>query len=257
MTDIRFADVSEFQSNIDADAYIRGGHRVIICRVHNGYRPDRFMPTRATYLRAQPFTAIGWYQYVVKDRDPGLQAHEFASVVGQLRANEFPIGDFEEGTGNQTSRAEAWMRVVDGWAKFPSTLYSGDAFIRAQLGGISHWVGKRPVWIASYPVSYAPVPSMEPAGATFWQFSDREKFPGIAGGVDASIYHGTAQQFLERVRPVAAAPPKPKPREESITLALPGGRIETIVERASGEVFRRHQTAPGNGWSGWTSLGKP
>src|SRR5215472_12687493 len=121
MSDITFADISEFQSNIDADAYIKGGHTVIICRVHNGYRADKMMPGRATYLRGKPFVSVGWYQYLAKDRDAGQQAREFMSVIGRLRPNEFPILDLEEGAGNQTARAESWFKEVDPWAGFLAT----------------------------------------------------------------------------------------------------------------------------------------
>ena len=33
-----------------------------------------------------------------------------------------------------------------------------------------------------------------------WQHTDKAKFPGLAGGVDGSISHGTAQEFLRVMR---------------------------------------------------------
>ena len=200
MTDITLADASEYQPNVDADAYIKGGHAVLIVRVHNGYRPDKEMPGRARYLRGKPFVALGWYQFLAEDRDAATQAREFISTVGALHPNEFPILDLEKGRGNQTPRAEAWFKVIDQWAGFQASLYSGSSFIRYQLNTTAHW-GSRPLWIASYPNSYQPVPSLEPGGADWWQYTDRGHFPGIPGAVDGSIFHGTAQQFLARVRP--------------------------------------------------------
>jgi GH25 family lysozyme M1 (1,4-beta-N-acetylmuramidase) len=253
MADITFADISEFQESLDADAYIAGGHEVIICRVHNGYRPDHKMPERAVYVRSKPFAAVGFYQYLAASRDAATQAQEFCSTVGRLKANEFPILDLEEGAGDQTPRAHAWFALVDRWAGFEATLYSGASFLRSALGGVASW-GARPLWIASYPASFQPVPAAEPHGADLWQYSDRESFPGLAGRVDGSIFHGTAQQLLAvttggRTVPAVTA-------GEVVAVSRPDGGQAVVTERA-GEVFYAVQDATGGRWSAWTSLGRP
>jgi GH25 family lysozyme M1 (1,4-beta-N-acetylmuramidase) len=264
MADIKLADISEFQQNVDADLYIKSGHDVLICRVHNGYRQDKMLPQRVAYLRSKPFVALGWYQYIAPDRDPVTQAHEFISTIGRLRPNEFPIGDLEEGAGNQTRRAEAWFKVVDAWAGFQASLYSGQSFLEKQLGGVRHW-GRRPLWVAAYLDSHQPTPSGEPRGATWWQYTDRGRFPGMPGPVDGSIYHGTAHQFLARVRPGAS--PMPTPPEGTVALAvatMKDGRFEVFVEKADGSVWHAWQAKEG-GWAGakpgqnaaWYSLGTP
>ena len=205
---------------------------MIICRVHNGYRMDHALPARVRYLRSKPFVAIGWYAYMVADRSATDQAREFVSMIGALRPNEFPICDHEEGEGtNQVSRTEAWFKVVDQWAGFQASLYSGRVFIRDQLGGVAHW-GRRPLWIADY-VDYTSNPAHEPAGATWWQYTDRARFPGMPGPVDGSIYHGTAHQFLARVRPGTS--PMPTPPEGTMALAvatMKDGRFEVFVEKS-------------------------
>ena len=101
MPEIRLADCSEFQSSIDAPAYLAAGHTTLIVRAHNGYRPDKLWRERRDYLRRFPFAALGFYQYIAADRDPAEQAHDFIAAVGPLRANEFPVGDLEEGKGSQ------------------------------------------------------------------------------------------------------------------------------------------------------------
>jgi GH25 family lysozyme M1 (1,4-beta-N-acetylmuramidase) len=266
MTDITLADISEFQTSIDADAYIAGGHRALICRVHNGYRADHMMPARGVYLRGKPFEALGWYQYLASGRDAATQAREFCATVGALRQNEFAVLDLEEGPGDQIPRAEAWFAVVDQWAGFQASLYSGASFLRTQLGGPARW-GQRPLWIASYPGSYQPVPALEPAGADWWQYTDRARFPGLAGGVDGSIYHGTATQFLQVVR-LGAAPPEPPPfqpfyiyiGDEMIAVAQnKDGRLELFVEKSStGEIVHKWQVEPNGKWTDkWASMGKP
>ena len=251
MTDIQFADISEHQATVDADAYLRAGHTVIICRAHNGRRADNALPERVAYLRARPFVAVGWYQYLAAERDASLQAHELVATLGRLRANEFPILDLEAGGGDQTGRADAWFRVVDAWAGFPASLYSGQAFLEDHLGGWARW--RRPRWIASYPASGRPVSAWEPAGATWWQFSDRARFAGIAGGVDASVFHGSAGGLLRTVRPAPARAARPDLGGVFVA-ARPDGGQEAFCER-DGRVWHRWQKA--GGWSPWMPLGGP
>jgi hypothetical protein len=236
--------------------------------VHNGYRADKKLPGRVTYLRSAPLVALGWYQYLAPDRDAAQQAREFIATIGSLRPNEFPVCDAEQGAGNQTPRVEAWFRVVDPWARFQASLYSGRSYLDHQLGGTGHW-GGRPLWIADY-VDYTANRRHEPAGATWWQYTDRARFPGLAGGVDGSIYHGTAQQFLARVRTGGApAPiPMPTPPEGTVAIAvatMADGRFEVFIEKASdGSVWHTWQAKEG-GWAGakpgqnagWYSLGTP
>jgi GH25 family lysozyme M1 (1,4-beta-N-acetylmuramidase) len=256
MTDTRFCDISEHQPNVDQKAYYDAGYRVFIFRTHNGYRADKIMPARLQAARKVPFTAIGLYAYLVKDRDPVQQAHEFIAGIGKLQPNEFPILDYEEiAPGNQVDRAKAWLRVVDDWAGFLASMYSGDYFFRAYLGGTSAW-GDRPTWLAAYN-------SKEPSQPhTWWQYTDSAQFPGI-GAVDGNIYHGTAAQFGHRVLGHSTpAPPvvDDKAEQGSMTAVVKGnGAIETFIEKPSGEILHRWQKGKDSGdWGDkWTSLGVP
>lgn len=263
MPDIYLADVSEFQENVDADAYIRSGHGVIICRAHNGYRADKKVPERIAYLRSKPFIALGFYQYLATDRDPRQQAHEFMGIVGSLRENEFAVLDHEHGNGSQTSRAEAWFHVVDPWAGCLASLYSGRVFLRDQLGGTGHW-DPRPLWIADY-IDYTAARRHEPEGCDWWQYTDRARFAGMSGAVDGSIFHGNAVQFLERVRPASTIPTPPEGTVALAVATMKDGRFEVFVEKEkTGEVFHAWQSKEG-GWAGskpgknaeWYSLGVP
>jgi GH25 family lysozyme M1 (1,4-beta-N-acetylmuramidase) len=263
------SDISEWQANIDAPAYLDGGHQCIIARTHNGNRPDNTMPGRRDYLRGHKFTGIGWYQYLVASRDAADQARDFVAGVGTLKGNEWPILDVEEGSGSQTSRAEAWFRVVDEWAGFPAMLYASDSFLTDKLGGSGHW-GQRPIWIAAYPYSYSPDPGAEPSQKhCLWQFSDRASFPGLSGGVDGNIAHYSASDFVAVCRS-GSAPPTPAPESpddgvEPFVVVKQDGRLEAFVQKESGEVLHAYQTAPNGGWAGsepgrtarWYSLGNP
>jgi len=245
LPDIRLADISEFQSNIDAPAYLGGGYKCLIVRAHNGYRPDNKWPGRRDYLRGYDFTALGFYQYLVSDRDAATQAREFCSTVGPLRGNEFPILDLEVGSGSQTARANAWFDVVDAWAGFPGTLYSGESFGNSNLGGWSQWEG-RPRWIAAYRSSEPTAPH------ELWQNTDHASFPGLSGGVDGNIFHGTDEQFLSTMRPGAEV----LPLEDYMAIAAcvaDNGTMHVFVEASDGSVWYTYQPKGSTSWNG----GKP
>ena len=249
------ADCSEFQENIDAPAYIAGGHHSLIVRAHNGWRPDHKWPGRRDYLRGQPFTSLGWYQYLEDGIDAAKQARDFIAAVGTLRANEYAILDHEEGAGNQINRANAWFAIVDAWAGFPATLYAGLSFCRDHLGGWERWAG-RPRWLAAYQAA-------EPRDAhELWQNTDRARFPGLNGPVDGNIFHGSDLELLKTMRPGAAPAPASSP-----TAAVLGsrvlaqnrdGRLEEFVEAADGTISHRWQSRPDGPWNaGWEGLGRP
>jgi GH25 family lysozyme M1 (1,4-beta-N-acetylmuramidase) len=255
------ADISEYQPNFDARAYIASGHSCIIIRAHNGWRPDRMFPGRRDYVRQYPFTAVGYYQYLVAGRDAAQQARDLLATIGPLRGNEFLINDHEEGSGDQTGRAQAWFNVVDSAIGFKGTLYAGQYFGRDHLSGWGHWAG-RPRWIAAYGAAEPRDPH------EFWQYSDAGHFAGLPGGVDSSVYHGTEQQFISMARGGHAAPPSmPTPPEDTVAIAATqnhDGRLAVFVELKDGQVKHCEQDKPGGEWwkkadgtYNWLSLGNP
>lgn len=263
MADIRMSDVSEFQESVNAPAYL-GGYSCLIVRAHNGYRPDNMWPGRRDYLRRFPFVALGFYQYVVPDRDAAQQARDFCACVGPLRGNEFVICDLEEGSGDQTPRAEAWLQIVDAHYGMPSTLYAGESFFRDQLGGAARWRA-RPRWMAAYRV-------VEPTDPhELWQNTSRAYFPGLPGLVDGNVFHGSPQDFARTMRggktPPSPIPPHFQEGDMITAVVKQSGAIEVFIEKASsGEVFHAWQNAPNSAWWGaepgkqnakWQSLGTP
>ena len=251
MPDTHLGDVSEFQEELDAAVYIAGGHSCLIVRAHNGHRPDHQWPGRRDYLRRYPFTALGYYQYVVASRPAGDQAREFVACVGSLRPNEFAVCDLEEGSGDQSARADAWFRVVDAWAGFPASLYSGESFFQTQLGGARRWRG-RPRWMAAYR-------STEPtAPHELWQNTNQARFLGIPGVIDGNVFHGTDHQFAhtfcaQPVLPVAL----PTGTQSVDVQMMTDGRQEIFIELKSGEVMHRWNAREGGWVEGWHSLGRP
>ena len=266
MADIRLADISEFQANIEAGAYLAAGHTCLIVRAHNGHRADHMWPVRRDYLRRYPFDAIGFYQYLVSSRPAPDQAHDFIATVGDIRANEFVVCDSEEGAGGQIDRVQSWFDVVDQRYGKPSTLYASESWFAERLGGVARW--KRPRWVAAYR-------STEPTVAhELWQCNDHSGLPGITGdGGDGNLFHGTgkdfARVFAAATGSVPAPAPAPTPAPSSpadsaldaqtiVVGMLPNGGHEVFVELPSGEIVHRWQAADGS-WApaNWPTLGTP
>lgn len=270
MADTYMIDISEWQSDIDAPTYKKAGYELIICRTYSGYSPDKKMPGRRDYLRGAGLTGIGWYCYLAASKDPADQARAFINTIGTLKSNEWPILDIEEGSGNQTSRAEAFLKVVDQWAGFPGMIYASEGFFSAQLNGCSYWKG-RPVWVAAYRNSYSPDPAGEPkCGQILWQYTDRASVPGVSGGVDRNVSRKTVADFMKAARPGGAAPKPPEPvappdQSEIGPVVKLDGAIAVFAQRQSGEVLWAYQKGENSGWTGsepgkpakWYSLGNP
>lgn len=264
MPDSYMADVSEWQENVDAAAYQKGGYHVLICRTYNGHEPDNKMPGRRDYLRGSGLDGVGWYCYLESGYDPADQARAFIQTIGELRPNEWPILDHEEGSGDQTGRAEAFLKVTDEWAGFPTMIYASESFFDSHLSGPDHWKG-RPKWLAGYRNTYSPDPSGEhDYGQVLWQYTDRASIPGIPGGVDCNVTRRSVAEFMSAVRPGGA--PQPAPAEHEIgPLVKVDGRIVVFAQRDSGEVLHAYQTEVNGGWAGsepgttakWYSLGNP
>ena len=55
-----------------------------------------------------------WYQYLRAGQDVRSQANAFINWIGpNLNEGEIPILDLEEGSGNQSGRANQWFAIID------------------------------------------------------------------------------------------------------------------------------------------------
>ena len=244
MADTRLADISEWQTSIDAPAYLNGGYKCLIVRAHSGYRPDKYWPARRDYLRQHNFTALGYYAYLTADRDAAQQAREFVDCVGALRGNEFVVLDSEEGSGSQVTRCETWFATVDRAYGLPSTLYASESWFNDKLGGAARWAS-RPRWVAAYR-------STEPTMAhELWQNTDAARFPGLSGTVDGNVFHGSDQQFLSTMRRGNVEPP-PQPEDYVAITAAQNANdaLHVFVEAKDGSIWYTYQPKGKTAWNG-------
>jgi GH25 family lysozyme M1 (1,4-beta-N-acetylmuramidase) len=191
---LTFVDVSVYQGHIDWPRVRANG---AILRSTIGLHVDGQLAHNRAGARANPhIVTVGYYCYLKAGVDAAAQARTFASAVGPLRADEFMALDVEEGGGDQSGRANAFLATLRALHVDPKQefVYSGLYFKRSHLGGVrirgDHW------WIAAYG-------PREPTDAhALWQYSNHVHFDGI-GYADASIFHGTAAQWHALITPTA------------------------------------------------------
>ena len=169
-------DVSEFQAPASGNApnwtgikAQNGGAACIRVGYGNAHLDGMLVSNRAK-IKALKFGFCGLYQYLRAGQDVHSQANAFIGWIGpHLNPGEIPILDLEEGSGDQSSRANQWFGIIDaeyGLAKLPlnqrSWLYSGESFAEEHgLGPV--FAGARHTWVAAYR-------STEPTlGHTLWQ----------------------------------------------------------------------------------------
>ena len=208
MTDTRMPDVSEFQTGASAPNWagiksVNGGAGIIRVGYGNSHLDHMFV-SNYTAMKANNFRFIGLYQYLRKDQDVASQAHAFTNWIGPPSA-VYPgtvfILDLEEGSGDQSGRANQWHSIVDhyyGLDKLPlnmrSWLYSYTSFINScNLGGIFR--SDRRTWVAAYQNSELGLPPH-----TLWQSTDGQfgsnvvNWPGC-GRCDSSISHHSLSEL--------------------------------------------------------------
>jgi GH25 family lysozyme M1 (1,4-beta-N-acetylmuramidase) len=196
---LHLPDVSEFQSNVDwAKVASRNGGAAIIRAMYGANHVDKawYNGARRKDAHANGVRALGIYQYLVQNQDPVQQAQAFVSLVGSLQPGEFAIVDLEEGDGDQSARANAWLKYVDGKLTYPgyagAWLYSGESFFKDHgLMPIAN--SARHTWVAAYAQN-------EPSdvGHTLWQHTEKEAWDGI-GTCDCSIFNGDLNGLLAKI----------------------------------------------------------
>ena len=179
------------------------------------------------------YAFLGLYQYILPG-DIAAQARAFCQWVGELAPNEIPIADIEEGSGDQSGRAETWFGIVDstlGLSPLPlskrSWLYSSENFLTNQLNRVC--TSGRSIWVAAYG-------DAEPTlGHILWQPTDGKRGPHItawagAGKVDTNLFHGTLEQLAAAI----SRDDLPYSENEFLNLIQQGVAAELRTAGASG-----------------------
>jgi len=220
MAQLHVPDVSEFQSDVTWPKVKarNGGAAIIRVSYGTGHEDILWSQGRRASAEAAGMRALGFYHYLVAGQDALAQAQVFVRLVGSLKPGQFAVLDLEEGSGDQSGRANTFLGYCDKHLTYAgyqgAWLYSGASFAAAQgLGPI--FASKRHTWVAAYPNSY---PSAEPGlPHSLWQHTNgsigkcsNQPWPGI-GFCDCSQFDGSLDDFLARIHSGSAPAPDPQP----------------------------------------------
>lgn len=203
MDPLHLPDVSEFQPDVDwaAVAAHNGGAAIIRALYGTGHVDGAWYGgARRADAHAKGIRVLGIYQYLTAQEAAAAQAAAFVRLVGRLAPGEFAVVDLEEGDGDQSARATAWLEAVDDGVGYPgyhgSWLYSGEAFL-GEHGLLKLARAGRRLWVAAYGQAEPSVPHL------LWQHTDAEEWPGI-GRCDCSVFHGDVGALRDAVCAAAA-----------------------------------------------------
>jgi GH25 family lysozyme M1 (1,4-beta-N-acetylmuramidase) len=197
------ADTNEFHPLVDAVAYRDSreadgtNHPIIIMRATYSNTHVDFAYVRNIRAARAAGLYVGHYGYMVANVDAAAQGNFFGQIMTQ--SGGYKLGDSiwcddEEGSGDQTGRAEAWLaaahKVLRDHTK-DEGVYSGVAFWQAHLGSLPSGPNR---WVAAYGQSDPHLASED-----LWQFSDNRTMTGISGPCDASIYMGNTNDWLRMI----------------------------------------------------------
>jgi hypothetical protein len=215
-------DTSEFQTGASAPNWSgiksQNGGAGIIRVCYGDAHLDKMFVSNKTALQSNGFKFALLYQYLVAGQDVTAQAEAFCNYIGsgQLKPWMRPAVDLEEGSGNQSGRAQTWFNYVDhffGLDVLPlpqrSWLYTGDAFGQSSgLSGIC--ASPRHTWVAKYS---ATKPTL---GYTLWQSTNGSVGVNITnwsgcGKIDTSITSLTLSQLVAAIQATAGVSDVPIP----------------------------------------------
>lgn len=227
-------DVSEFQAPGSGNApnwagiKAQNGGAAIIRVGYGNDHLDRMFVSNYTALKANGFKVKGLYQYLRAGQDVPSQANAFINWIGPPSAvadGTMFMLDLEEGTGDQSTRANQWFSIVDAFygldiqpLSVRSWLYSGNNFA-IDHGLAPIFRSARRTWVAAYG-------SVEPAlPHSLWQSTDGQaQFPtnrtnwAGCGFCDTSVYHGTIDELASLGWHADPAPPDTPPPATQIPL---------------------------------------
>lgn len=197
------ADTNEFHPLVDAVAYRDSRepdgtkHPIVIMRVSYSITHIDLAYARSIRLARAAGLYVGHYGYMVASVDAAAQGSFFGHVM--MTTGGYHLGDSiwcddEEGAGNQTPRAQAWLDAAHKVLRDHTPdegVYSGAAFWEAHLGSLPTGPNR---WVAAYGQSDPHLTSED-----LWQFTDNRNVPGVSGPCDASIYMGNVNDWLKMI----------------------------------------------------------
>lgn len=201
-------DVSNWQRQIDWLAVSGTGHTFVFAKATEGttYTDVTFALNRSgakgigKRFGAYHFAKPGGSTDAAAVAGAVAQADFFLSVAQPLQGELLPVLDLENAGGLSVARltlwVEAWLDQVVARTGIKPLVYVSPSFWKTRLGDspVVAMSGHR-LWIAHWTKDALPIlpgASWGGLGWSFWQWSNCQKVPGIAGCVDGDRYNGSS-----------------------------------------------------------------
>lgn len=173
------------------------------------------------------------------------QARHFVSVIGDVRqaGTMPPILDIEStgglGAGQLVTWAQVFTETVRQLTGRAPVVYTYVNFWSSRMAGTTAFT-RFPLWLAYYNAQVYPPLIGGWQDHTMWQYTDRAKISGIAGGVDRNRFMGTASELaafadgtIETPWPVTAPG---GPTKVKATGAIRSARVTWVPGAANGSL---------------------
>lgn len=233
-------DVSKWQGTVDWARVPEDRVTFAISRTGDGKTRDEMF--NENWRKSSSFSR-GSYHYFRADRDGKFQAElvlDMLNQAGGMTAKDLPPAiDIEGGAvknlpggviagtkdlpmGLVVEECLEFLDVIESQLKITPLVYTGQAFhwwLSQARPELAEEFAKYPLWTPDYRA--VPRVPADARGAKFpwshwtiWQYTNRERVPGIATPVDGNYFRGTREEYQKfvaslRHEPVSLVPPTP------------------------------------------------
>jgi hypothetical protein len=169
VSDLLIPDISRWQGQVDWNQFHPPAVIIKAGGADGGFYED---PNFKILAAAADAHKVPWIAYYFCDPggDPHLQASHFFGIARR----EAVVADIESGGGDQRAFATAFCANLKN-----AILYTG-----LNHEQVDNLAGIAPTWIAAYG------PNEPTVAHVLWQHTSSAHYPGIAGNVDESVFHG-------------------------------------------------------------------
>lgn len=240
-------DVASWQGSVDWSAVKAGGAAFGFTKATGGSWYTN--PTLAANWAGMKAAGLarGAYHYAFETsgdpfpgQGPQLEADWFLAQVTPLglEPGDMLVLDIEEGEGDVSGWALAWLQHVEQRVGFKPLLYTGAWFSDVHGFPGRPEMAEYPLWIAAYQ-SGPPAAPLPWTGYAFWQYTSQATVPGVVGPCDMNAFGGSVAELALYGKPGDVVPPP-------VYSGIGTGILEMMAE---------DQTEPAQRASTWLPLG--
>ncbi|MGL4874934.1 MAG: GH25 family lysozyme [Clostridium sp.] len=186
---LKGVDISKWQGNVDFAKIEKAGYDVVILKATEGtgFIDGSF---EVNYEKAKKTNLkIGVYHFLSEKSSPKEQANSFYNAIKNKKIDVYPILDVEADTVGRgpkgvTDRCLEFLNEFKNLSRYECIIYTYTSFANSKL---DKRLSRYNLWIAHYGVN-------APGKNDIWndwvgfQYTDKEKVPGIASPCDANEF---------------------------------------------------------------------